>query len=168
MKYLTDKPHPCICWKSSSDGLFHCPIFQPSGPAGSHHFRACAVIALFSCQCHVLSLVPSLCTGTALILWNRPSPVCTRGGTVMVPLAKRSPLFAHFCNAHGRSARRSISMVRWRRCNQFLRRMATLDRLSAAFYSRPWKASRCALVNKEKCTRCVHTSSLAWPQVSCF
>ena len=28
--------------------------------------------------------------------------------------------------------------------------MATLDRLSAASYSRPWKASRCALVNKEK------------------
>ena len=28
----------------------------------------CTVIALFSCQCHVLSLVPSLCTGTALSL----------------------------------------------------------------------------------------------------
>ena len=85
---------------------------------------------------------------------NRPSPVCTRGGTVMVPLAKRSPLFAHLCNAHGRSARRSISIVRWRRRNQFLRRMATLDRLSAALYSRPWKASRCALVNKVKWIRC--------------
>ena len=32
--------------------------------------------------------------------------------------------------------------------------MATLDRLSAAFYSRPWKASRCALVNKEKWIKC--------------
>ena len=32
---------------------------------------ACAVIALPSCQCHVLSLVPSLCTCTALILWRR-------------------------------------------------------------------------------------------------
>ena len=85
---------------------------------------------------------------------NRPSPVCTRGGTVMVPLAKRLPLFAHLCNEHGRSARRSISTVRWRRCNQFLRRMATLDRLSAALYSRPWKASRCALVNKEKWIKC--------------
>ena len=35
---------------------------------------AWAVIALFSCQCHVLSLVPSLCTstGTALILCCLP------------------------------------------------------------------------------------------------
>ena len=36
----------------------------------------------------------------------------TCGGTVMVPLAKRSPLFAHLCNGQGRSAPRNISIHR--------------------------------------------------------
>ena len=77
---------------------------------------------------------------------------CTRGGTVIVPSAKISLLFARLCTAQGRSALHSISMVKWRRCYRSLRRMATLDRLSAVILSRTWKASRCALV--EKRTRC--------------